>query len=436
MAIQPLDIATTAAESLTLLDLQRMVRFTLEERFNVPLWVGADISELKLNRSGHCYLNLVEKGAGEGTPLAEARAVIWRSAYATLVKRFADATGSELRAGMRIMARVVVTYHEVYGFSLQIIDIDPTYTLGEVERRRRETIARLQSDGVWDMNREVELPCPVLRIAVVSSATAAGYEDFVRELGRSPFAFRVTLFEAGMQGDAAEQSIVDALAHIAESMDDFDVVAMLRGGGSTSDLALFDSYRLASHVAQFPLPVFTGIGHDRDVSVVDMVAHTMCKTPTAVATHIVELAMEQWALLDSVAQQVRDMAVSRLATERLALERNAAELGRSAVVLLNNANHRLDVAERGVIESARRLVQYEWHRVERAQDVIDSRSVESILRCGFAVVRDKDGGLLHIDDVGLGSMLSIELYGGSIEAEARRIDRNDTRSKSSKRSKT
>lgn len=435
MAIQPLDIATTATESLTLLDLQRMVRFTLEERFNAPLWIGADISELKLNRSGHCYLNLVEKGPGEGTPLAEARAVIWRSAYATLASRFKEATGSELRAGMRIMARVVVTYHEVYGFSLQIIDIDPAYTLGEVERRRRETIARLQSDGVWDMNREVALPYPALRIAVVSSATAAGYEDFVRELGRSPFAFCVTLFEAGMQGDAAEQSIVDALARIAESMDDFDVVAMLRGGGSTSDLALFDSYRLASHVAQFPLPVLTGIGHDKDVSVVDMVAHTMCKTPTAVATMLAELAMEQWALLDNIAQQVRDVVASRLAAERLALERNAAELGRSAVVLLNNENHRLDTAECGVTDGARRIVQDERRRVERVQDVVDSRSVESILRCGFAVVRDEQGRVLHIGDVVPGVALNIELCGGVVEAEARSVKCSDAKSKSCKRSK-
>lgn len=419
MTLQPLDIATSATESLTLYDLQRMVRATLEERFAVPLWISSDISELKLNRSGHCYLNLVEKGSSEGAPLAEARAVIWRSSYATLATRFREATGTDLVAGIRVMVRVMVTYHEVYGFSLQIIDIDPAYTLGEVERRRRETIARLRSDGVWDMNREIELHSPVLRIAVVSSATAAGYRDFVGELRRYGYAFRVTLFEALMQGDAAEQSIVDALGHIAERIDEYDAVAIIRGGGSTSDLALFDSYRLASHVAQFPLAVVTGIGHDKDVSVVDMVAHTMCKTPTAVATLFAERAYEECLKLDSIAQQVRDVVMSRLASERLALERNAGDVARSAVVLLNSVGHRLDVAAQSVAEYGCRMLKDERRRIDALQLVVDSHSVESILRCGFAVVRDERGRVVGIDDVKAGSNVAIEVYGGSLMAEVR-----------------
>ena len=180
MNIRPLDIPTTASESLTLFDLQRLVRTTLEERFCDPLWISAEISELKLNRSGHCYLNLVEKGISDGSPRAEARGVIWKSAYRNIADYFRSATQCELQAGMRILVRVVVTYHEVYGFSLQIIDIDPSYTLGDVERRRRETIARLEADGVWDMNRELELARPTLRLAIVSSATAAGYRDFIQ----------------------------------------------------------------------------------------------------------------------------------------------------------------------------------------------------------------------------------------------------------------
>ena len=256
----PLNITTTAHESLTLFDLQRMVRSTLETRFTEPVWISAEVSELKLNRSGHCYLNLVEKGSSDGAPRAEARAVIWKSSYARLAPLFEQTTGASLAAGIRLLVCVVVTYHEVYGFSLQIIDIDPSYTLGEVERRRRETIERLRRDGVWDMNHELELARPTLRIAIVSSATAAGYRDFCREIARSPYAFRLTLFESLMQGDSAEQSIIDALDSIALEERSFDVVAIIRGGGSTSDLALFDSYRIASHIAQFPLPVITGIG--------------------------------------------------------------------------------------------------------------------------------------------------------------------------------
>ena len=184
----PIDIPTGSREHLTLLDLQRLVRSTLEGRFVAPLWISAEISELKVNRSGHCYLNLVEKGSGEGAPRAEARAVIWKSAYVRLAESFSIATGDKLRAGISILCRVMVTYHEVYGFSLQILDVDPAFTIGEVERRRRETISRLQSDGIWDMNREVELSTPTLRIAILSSGTAAGYRDFIEELRRSPSA--------------------------------------------------------------------------------------------------------------------------------------------------------------------------------------------------------------------------------------------------------
>ena len=311
------DIATTPTESLTLLDLQRMVRATLEMRFDTPVWISAEVSELKLNRSGHCYLNLVEKGANDGAPRAEARAVIWRSAYTAIAAKFAAATGATLTAGITILVRVVVTYHEVYGFSLQIVDIDPSFTLGEVERRRRQTIAQLQADGVWDMNREMDMSRPTLRIAIVSSSTAAGYQDFMNELRRAPYRFAVTLFESLMQGDAAEASVVAALDHIAEREDSFDVVAIIRGGGSTSDLALFDSYRIASHVAQFPLPVITGIGHDKDVSVADMVAHTSCKTPTAVATLLVELADAEYNTIESLAQQLRDSVVAGFTQEEL-----------------------------------------------------------------------------------------------------------------------
>ena len=248
MSQQQLNFDTSPQESLTLYDLQRMVRATLEGRFSTPLWISAEISELKVNRSGHCYLNLIEKGNNEGAPRAEARAVIWRSAYTQIANLFISATGSELSAGIRILIRVVVTYHEVYGFSLQIIDLDPRYTLGEVERRRRETIARLQQDGVWDMNRELTLPRPTLRIAIVSSDTAAGYQDFMNELCRNTYRFETTLFRSLMQGDAAEESIVAALSAIAAREDEFDVVAIIRGGGSTSDLALFDSYLIASYV--------------------------------------------------------------------------------------------------------------------------------------------------------------------------------------------
>ena len=411
------DIVTSPSESLTLLDLQRMVRATLESSFATPVWISAEISELKVNRSGHCYLNLVEKGATDGSPRAEARAVIWRSAYTSIAAKFEAATGAQLRSGLQVLVRVVVTYHEVYGFSLQIIDLDPGYTLGEVERRRRETIARLQSDGIWDMNRETELPRPILRIAVISSATAAGYRDFIQELGRTPYCFVVTLFESLMQGDAAEDSIIRALELIAEKEEIFDVVAIIRGGGSTSDLALFDSYRIASHVAQFPLPVITGIGHDKDISVTDMVAHTMCKTPTAVATLLAEMVDAEIATIDGFAQQLRDNVVMRINSERLRLERSTADLTRTTAVALNGWSMHLDKIEESIHGEVRNIVARERSRLDAAEGIVESSSPKKILRLGFAIVRDSEGVALNLDTVKSGDNISIELVDGIVESK-------------------
>lgn len=413
------NIGTSAEESLTLLDLQRMVRATLESRFDEPMWLRAEISELKVNRSGHCYLNLVEKGAGSGTPRAEARAVIWRSAYSTIASRFESATGEPLRAGITVLVRVVVSYHEVYGFSLQIIDLDAGYTLGEVERRRRETIEQLQKEGVWDMNRELELAVPTLRIAIISSATAAGFQDFRQEIARSPYRFELTLFESLMQGDAAEQSIIATLGAIAQREEDFDAVAIIRGGGSTSDLALFDSYTIATHVAQFPLPIFAGIGHDKDISIVDMVAHTSCKTPTAVATTLVELADGHMYTIEECALRLRDSVIARINQERLRLERQGNDLVRCTTLLLSGLQHHLDMLDDGIAADAQRIVERESQRLDSLREIIESHNPENILRRGFAIVRDSEGRAINIDNIAIGSNVNIELIDGSLTAEVR-----------------
>lgn len=411
--IAPLDIATSLAESLTLLDLQRMVRTTLEGRFANPLWVSAEISELKVNRSGHCYLNLVEKGTTDGAPRAEARAVIWRSAYSSIAAKFAEATGAQLTNGIRVLVRVVVTYHEIYGFSLQIIDLDASYTLGDIERRRRETIAQLQMDGVWDMNRELDMPRPALRIAVVSSATAAGYRDFMNELSRGGYRYAVTLFESLMQGDMAEQSVVRALGMIAQREDEFDVVAIIRGGGSVSDLALFDSYRIASHVAQFPLPVITGIGHDKDVSVTDMVAHTMCKTPTAVATRLIELVDAEMEYIFNIEseiyalfEQLLNSAMSSLALK----ERDVLSLSNE---LLMTYSHNVENTYRYILEQAQTMVAMQWEYLAQAEAFAESHSVDNILRLGFAVLHGTVAEGEHItiervDDIITAKITNIE----------------------------
>ena len=414
-------LTPTSEHSLTLLDLQRMVRATLESRFRDPLWISAEISELKVNRSGHCYLNLVEKGATDGAPRAEARAVIWRSAYLPMASMFEAATGTTLRAGLRVLVRVVVSYHEVYGFSLQIIDLDPRFTLGEVERRRRETIARLQQDGVWDMNRELSLPRPTLRIAIVSSDTAAGYQDFMNELRRNSYRFETTLFRSLMQGDAAEESVINALNEIAARESDYDVVAIIRGGGSTSDLALFDSYLIASYVAQFPLPIFSGIGHDKDISVVDMVAHTSLKTPTAVATKLVEMADYEMNIVENLAADITLLVENRVQNEAIRIYTLGTDIERHAISITNTQLNYIDLINSELHNRIEYILSTEERRIDNAKRTLESYSIDNILRLGFAVARNQDGAIRSIANTHIGESIDIELIDGTVGAEIKRI---------------
>ena len=410
------NLFTSKESCITLYELQRMVRTTVEECFATPLWVSAEISELKVNRSGHCYLNLVEKGNNEGAPRAEARAVIWRNNYTQIDAMFREATGSPLASGIGVLVRVVVTYHEIYGFSLQIIDLDPNYTLGDVERRRRETIERLKEDGVWDMNRELSLPRPLLRIAVVSSATAAGYRDFMTEIGSSPFNFIVTLFEATMQGEGAEESVVNALSAIAERESDFDIAVIIRGGGSTSDLALFDSYRIALYVTQMPMAVITGIGHDKDVSVVDMVAHYMCKTPTAVGAFLVDSATAELNTIYDLSNEFRQLSEQMLNNQSSYLAQRKLELCHLASQNISNHSHNLSAIEQSIKELSSHIIATEEQRIESFKRLTESYSLDNILKLGFALVQTSEGIITSACGVGIGDQIEITLHNGTISA--------------------
>ena len=400
---------------ITLSELQRLVKQTLHERFALPLWVGAEISEIKVNYSGHCYLELVEKG-GSGTPTAQARAVIWRSNYPRIAGYFEAETGQKLVAGIRILAKAVVTYHELYGFSLQILDIDPSYTLGDLERQRQQTIARLQQDGVWELNRETAMPAVVQRIAVISSANAAGYRDFCKELERSPYAFRTQLFDAFMQGDSAEASIIAALCAVADRQEAFAAAVLIRGGGSRNDLRCFDAYRLCSYVAQFPLPVVTGIGHDKDTSVADLVAHTALKTPTAAAGWLVERAAAFESRLDSASLQLHDAATGLIRRHETALERLRGEIRLHAHGLLDRQRTLLQQRSAALPEAVRSFVARTAARLETARELTESRSPQRILRLGFAVVRDAGKPLLSVHDTAAGRCLDIEVADGTLTA--------------------
>ncbi|MBP7220130.1 MAG: exodeoxyribonuclease VII large subunit [Paludibacteraceae bacterium] len=271
-----------------------------------PQWITAEISEVNEHYSGHCYLELIEKDDADEHIIAKAKAVIWSFTYRMIKPYFETTTHERLMAGMKVLVKVEVSFHEAYGYSLVIKDIDPQYTLGDMARKRALIIQQLYAEGVMDLNKEIDLPLLVQRIAVISSPGAAGYTDFCNQLHGNAFGFVFyhRLFAAVMQGTETEASIINALEAVYEHKELFDVVVIIRGGGATSDLSWFDNYNIAYHCTQFPLPILSGIGHDKDVSVVDMVAHTSLKTPTAVAQFLVDCMQQTESNLHTVKEEI------------------------------------------------------------------------------------------------------------------------------------
>ncbi|OFX83772.1 MAG: exodeoxyribonuclease VII large subunit [Bacteroidetes bacterium GWF2_33_16] len=295
-------------QSISLLELNSSIKETLKQSFPDSVWVIAEVSELKINRNGHCYLELIEKDVINENIIARSRATIWAFTFRMLKPYFESITSQELSPGLKILFRASVEFHESYGLSLNIIDIDPNYTLGDLAKKRAETIKRLEAEGVINMNKELELPLVIQRIAIISSETAAGYQDFVNQLlnNSNKYVYYLKLFPSIMQGPQAEESIIQSLENIFDYEDCFDVVVIIRGGGSQADLNCFNNYTLASNVAQFPIPVLTGIGHDKDESVVDIVANTKLKTPTAVAEFIISKCIEFENRIDEISNSIFD----------------------------------------------------------------------------------------------------------------------------------
>lgn len=290
-------------EALTLWELNNRIRESLSMDFPDVYWVRAEMSDVRVNASsGHCYLEFVEKNQQTGQMVARVRGTIWARTFRMLKPYFEEETGQVFGSGLKVMVKVSVEFHELYGLSLTVLDIDPSYTLGDMARRRMEIIRQLKEEGVFTLNKELPFPALPRRIAVITSPTAAGYEDFMRQLEENErgFPFYTKLFPALMQGERTESSVIAALERIYRHQSLFDVVVMIRGGGATSDLNSFDSYLLAANCAQFPLPIITGIGHERDDTVVDMVAHTRMKTPTAVAEFLI-------ACMEKEADELEDL---------------------------------------------------------------------------------------------------------------------------------
>jgi exodeoxyribonuclease VII large subunit len=321
-------------EKATLFDLNKRIRNSIEQNFPDSYWVIAEISELKINNSGHCYLELIEKDPNQDKIIARARATIWSYTFRMLKPYFETTSGISLDKGIKILVKAKVTFHEQYGLSLNILDIDPGYTLGDMERKRQEALRQLEKDGVLEMNKQIPFPIAPQRIALISSETAAGYKDFMNQLLSNSYGFKyyVKLFPAIMQGDEAIQSNIKALDKIFLNVNFFDIVAIIRGGGSKSDLSCFDSYKLAYHITQFPIPILTGIGHEQDISIADLAAHTKLKTPTAVAGFIIK----QTNSLDQYLEEVQTTVISLVNDCLQNKQEQIADLSRKLVRIGNN----------------------------------------------------------------------------------------------------
>ena len=308
-------------EKLSLSELQLIIRDALYMALPDMYWIIAEISEIKENYAGHCYLELIEKHPDEKNARARVKAIIWSKRYIFLKSFFENIAGEELKEGMKILVRIKIEYHELYGLSLIISDIDPSFTIGEMALKRQMVIKKLEDEGVFTMNKGLPFPVIPQRIAVISSKSAAGYSDFINHLTTNNYGyvFYTALFETTMQGKETEQSVINSLDRIAGHMEIFDVVTVIRGGGSQSDLSWFDSYNIAYHITQFPLPVITGIGHEKDLSVTDMVAFRSLKTPTAVADHLIECIAETETQMEEMVNEIID-------TSRIIVEENRSIL--------------------------------------------------------------------------------------------------------------
>lgn len=385
-------------KAMTLLELNGMVRTTLERGMRDEYWVEAELAEARETR-GHCYMELVQKDSLSNTPVAKASAKCWKQTWMLMQPYFERATGQPLRAGMKVLLRVYPNFHEAYGFSWIVTDIDPTFTVGDLARRRQEIIAALKAQGIFDMNRQLELPMFAQRIAVISSQTAAGYGDFCNQLNDNPYGFRfhVTLFPAVMQGEGVEQSVIAALERIYEEVDNYDCVVIIRGGGATSDMSGFDTLALAENVAQFPLPVITGIGHDRDESVLDMVACIRVKTPTAAAAYLVSHLLKVSDLIDNMNERMVRSATMRIEMQKMRLARLSERLPSVFSLVKVKREAHLDALNSRLITSVRQFFDRQTHRLDMLGQRAAALDPKLLLSRGYSItihngkaVRDKD----------------------------------------------
>ena len=347
-------------------------------------WVEAELSDCRESR-GHYYMELIQKDEHSATPIAKAPARCWASKWMMIRPYFERTTGQQLHAGMKVLLKVYAQFHEAYGFAWIVTDIDPTYTLGDMARKRQEIIRQLKEEGVFDLQKELSLPLFCQRIAVISSETAAGYGDFCNQLADNPygFQFETQLFPAIMQGEEVEKSIIAALERIYDT--DYDVVVIIRGGGATSDMSGFDTLALAENVANFPLPIITGIGHDRDESILDMVSHTRVKTPTAAAAFLIDHLKEVLDVIDASQERITSLALQKLSTLHSQFSIVQETIPRLFSIVKTRQEAKLDAFYQRLLTALDHRLTSERHRMELMEEKVKALDPTLLLKRGYSI---------------------------------------------------
>ena len=428
------------AHPLSLYELNALVKRSITSCMPDTYWLQAELSDVRSNYSGHCYLEFVQKEPRGNNLIAKARGTIWNNVYRLLKPYFEEETGQAFVAGIKVLVEVSVEFHELYGYSLTVLNIDPTYTLGDMARRRREILKQLDEEGVLTLNKELELPLLTQRIAVISSATAAGYGDFCNQLEHNPygFVFYPRLFPAVMQGDRVEETIIAALDTINARRDDWDVVVIIRGGGATSDLSGFDTYDLAANCAQFPLPVITGIGHERDDSVLDSVSHTRVKTPTAAAEFLINHLRSTAETLEDYASSILYAVTTRMEREKTRLtrlveripmqtrmrlreeryrqERVIRQMEVNLQSRLMRESHRLELVEKQLGSLLQKKLTEENHRLRFLEQQIKAASPEHLLKRGYSITLKEGKAVTDASCLKEGDKLVTRFAKGEVES--------------------
>jgi len=455
-------------KTLTLQELNLNVRSVIKSAFNQPVWIIAEISDLKENRNGHCYLELVEKDDHGSNIRARARGIVWAYTYRMLKPYFETTTGQMFQAGIKVMVMVSVEFHEQYGFSLEIKDIEPAFTLGDIERQKQEIVERLLGEGVFDMNRQTELSLCPQKLAIISSPTAAGYTDFINQLENNPYGyvFYTRLFPTVMQGTETETSMTAAFEKIYQYEDFFDAVVIIRGGGASIDLHCFNNYNLAYLVTQFPIPVFTGIGHEKDETILDLVAYQKLKTPTAVAEFLVDKLAGFESYIDDLNYKVAENVIEKInnaktsitmnghklssliarimTKEKVNIERLISRIPRladrfidkkqsalqrilqrtsvSAPEKLQKSHELLFKAEVSCKLIVRNFMKTKMLNHRHFSDSLHCLTPESILKRGYSITTMKGKPLLSVNSVKKGDKIETLLYLGKVKSTVTRID--------------